>query len=108
MKVINNPTTPYSTYKVILDGDSYTFTQRYNTRSDSWYLDIVTSSGEVIVLGRKLVLYMPVVVRNLSLMPLGNITVLRKGSSKATEITRDNLSVDSDYNLVYYNLEDIT
>ena len=108
MKVISNPTTAYSTYKVIIEGDSYTFTQRYNTRSASWYLDILTSSGEVIVLGRKLELYMPVVTRNLSLMPSGNITVLRVGSSKATEITRDNLYADGDYNLVYYTLEDIT
>jgi len=108
MEVINNPTTAHSSYKVVLDGSTFSIKQRYNGRTDSWYLDVYDASGNVLVFGKKLQLNMPVVSLNVSLMPLGNITVRQIAGTKTTRISRDNLGSDRTFNLVYYNLEDLS
>lgn len=107
MKLINNPSSAYATFKVNLDGEIFTLVQRYNTRTTSWYLDVTDSSGESLVLGKKLQLYMPVVTKNLSSMADGNLTVVQVTDGTETEIGRDNFGASLDYRLVYYTSEDL-
>lgn len=45
--------------EVQLDGRAYVLRGQYNGRSDQWTLDILTRTGEPIVLGKRLVLDYP-------------------------------------------------
>lgn len=107
MEIIKTPSQASSSYKVSLEGQSYKLYQRFNTRTQSWYLDVYNSDNSPLVLGRKLLPEVPIIVRNLDLMPKGNLTVVQNKSSLATSITRDNLGEGKDYELNYYTLEDL-
>lgn len=106
MKIINNPQVTTSTYRASLGDETYTINQRYNSRTKSWYLDVFNSSGETLVLGRKLLPNVPLITRNRDLMFGGNMTVFQLEGSKAQVIDRNNVGLDKDYSIVYYTLED--
>lgn len=53
------PPGPAWSQEVQLDGRAYQLRGQYNTRSDQWTLDILTRTGEPIILGKRLVLDFP-------------------------------------------------
>ena len=108
MDTISTPNTANSTQRVNLSGSNYILKQRFNTRTQSWYIDVLNNSGDVLIYGSKLLLNVPLVVRNLNSMPDGNLAVYKKIGAKSTVLGRNNLGVDQDYVLCYYTLEDLT
>jgi hypothetical protein len=66
MSVIVLPTRrdlPHYTFEIDLDGKTFGFEFRWNTRDEAWRFSISDASGEVLLAGRKVVLGFPLIVR---------------------------------------------
>ncbi len=98
---IDTPQAPFSGYSVTLGGTTFNFVQRWNDRAASWYLDISDASGTVIRKGAKLLPKVPLILRNKSLMPNGNLYIVKQITGYTGNITRDNLGLGSTFTLTY-------
>lgn len=106
MKVIDTPSSARSRYKVILPNGSFEFKQRFNTRTQSWYLDIATIEGTIIVKGRKMLQNAWLVTKEKHLFEDSNLAVV--GYDNPSEpLGRNNLGSDKAYRLIYYTREDL-
>lgn len=54
---------PCYSYRIDLDGDTYTLRFRWNRRADHWYMDIKTGNGDQIVSGIPLLIMLPITQR---------------------------------------------
>lgn len=55
--------TPFYSFECALDGESFVFAFRWNTRDESWSFDVDDAAGNRLVSGRKVVLDWPLLVR---------------------------------------------
>lgn len=71
---------PFYTYRISLEGNSYTFNVYYNERAEGWFFDLYEEAGTPVVLGERLVANYPILLdyalENLTgymyLEPIGN------------------------------------
>lgn len=105
--VINTPKTPYTDFTTTLSGTTYQLNLRWNGRAESWYLDIATSNGVVIRKGAKLLPKVPLIVKNKSMFPDGNLFVVKSIEGYSEPVGRDNLGKDSPYSLIFLTNQEI-
>ena len=81
-------------FKIDLEGTTYTFSFRYNTRDSVWIMDIADEGENIILSGIPLLLGTLLFERfPNSNIPLGDFFVLSLEDS-TSEATRDNLGTD--------------
>jgi hypothetical protein len=107
MKLISTPSSAHSKYKVSLNGGTFEFEQRFNTRSQSWYLSITSSTGQVIVKNRKLLPNVWIVTRNTHIFEDANLMVVKYSNNMDENVTRDNLGDKGSFRLIYFTKEDL-
>jgi hypothetical protein len=93
-------------YRVVLNGLSYIFVFRFNTRDKRWYFDLYSDEEILLKGGTK-------VMENQSLLLRYNIEgffgdiICEKSNKVEDTVGRSNLGIDKDYELIYYTQEEL-
>lgn len=101
------PSKSYSEVEVTLEGITYLFTYRFNSRAGRWKLDISLVDGTVVVNGLSLLEgTFPTAHLNLEDFNEGLIGVIR--ITESTEVAgRSNLGIGKDFVLAFSSYEEI-
>lgn len=105
MIIIPTPTVTYASSKVSLSGQTYTFTFRFNSVAQRWFLDIDLDSipvihGQMLIEGVPLFYGKP--IKNFD---HGLLLLLRNNDVGGT-VGRNNLGIDKEFSLVYITNEE--
>ena len=102
MLLINIPDEPYYTQRVTLESTAIRLITKFNSRNNSWYLDIKTGGGSSDILsGIKIMPNQNLTGRyDLPLLPDGNFFCLRT-QNRFDDIGRDNFGNDKVYQLYW-------
>lgn len=94
------PEDPHSTIRASLSGKYVTLKFKYNTRSDSWYLDIYEADNETVIISGIMIKPNQNLTGRyrLSGLPDGNLWCFRKQSASG-EVGRN--SLQGDYGLLW-------
>lgn len=105
--LIKVPDSPWSSQRITLKGESFLFVLKFNTRNESWYLDIQTTLEEAIVSGIKIMPNQNLTYRQKykTSLPDGNLWCIR-GKNDFSDIGRDNLGIDETYELMWLSTEE--
>ncbi len=100
--LINTLGSPYSQQRVSVSGLALTTVLKYNSRNSSWYLDILDSAGEDIILaGIKIMPNQNLTGRYiLDSLPNGNFWCFRQ-KADYSDVSRDNFGADEVYGLYW-------
>lgn len=103
---INTPQDADVTYTETLGGESYKLHQVWNTRSQSWSLDVFLLDGTVVKRSAKLLPEVPLINRNKHLMPGANLFVFKRIEGGEDFVGRNNLGLNGSYVLTYQTDEE--
>ena len=108
MKRIPVPNVSYSDVEVTLDGSTYTFTYRFNERSNRWKVDITDVDGEYVVKGLTIVEeFSPTAHLTLGNFAEGLLYVGTPDNTKAP-VGFDNFGIDKTYEMIFSTFEEIS
>jgi hypothetical protein len=101
-----------SNINIVLGANSYNLIFRFNSRetfntNGRWYFDLYTESGEPIKLGIKVMENQKLLGRYKLDAFSGDIYCLQSNFGQVRFLTRDNLGIDKEYELVYFSQEEL-
>lgn len=106
MLYINNADSSYSEQRVTLGTSSYNIVFKYNSRNESWYLNLSTSDGQESILeGIKIMPNQSLTSRYLLPDFEGTLFCIRD-KNDPTPLGRNNLGRDKTYRLVWLTEEE--
>lgn len=104
---LNVPDAPASYYSTLIEKEIYTLRFKWNTRGESWYLDISTKDGTLLASSSKLVPNTPLIRQNKDKGPAGNFYVISTTTDVTSIPTRNNLGQGLDFELYYISDEEL-
>lgn len=101
MLVIPTPNESYADVKVSLNGETFIFTYRFNSRSERWKLDIADSLGYDVCNGLTIVENQDLTTYISQLDVLGGMLFTIKTRAGDDRIGRDNLGAGKTHQIMY-------
>lgn len=94
MEIIQWFNEPSWSQDVVLGGDLYRVAGKYNPRDDSWYCDVLDSSGESLVLGRRVTIGTDILSGVSEESRPNGILLVTPVVEGVLDVSRDNMGVD--------------
>jgi hypothetical protein len=105
--LIKVPDSPWSSQRIPLKGETFLFVFKFNTRDESWNLDIQTTLENPIISGIKIMPNQNLTFRQKykTQLPSGNLWCIRS-KNNFSPIGRENLGIDKTYELMWLTPEE--